>query len=117
MYLSSWNTSLDTPRLYQRGIKQLKLLPKHSLTITSFTMEFLSDRGANIESKATKELYTLTGTTKSRTTPYNPMGNGMTGRFNRTLIGMLGALDRQKKSYLISYVAPMIQAYKCTRHE
>jgi transposase InsO family protein len=36
-----------------------------------------------------KELCTLTGTKKSRTTPYHSMGNGMTERFNRTLLEML----------------------------
>jgi hypothetical protein len=44
-----------------------------------------------------KELCTLTGTKKSRTTPYHSMGNGMTARFNRTLLEMLGTLEPEKK--------------------
>ena len=39
-----------------------------------------TDQGANLESDIIKELCNLTGMTKSRTTPYNSMGNGCTER-------------------------------------
>ncbi|XP_071141894.1 uncharacterized protein [Mytilus edulis] len=54
---------------------------------------------------------------KSKTTPYHPMGNGMTERFNHTLMGMLDTLDRQQKSYWKAYVAPMVHVYNCIRPE
>ena len=76
-----------------------------------------SDQGANFESKVIKELCTLTGMKKSRTTPYHPMGNGMCERFNRTLLNMLGTLDQHQKANWKAYVAPMVHAYNCTRHE
>ena len=41
----------------------------------------------------------------------------MTERFNRTLFGMLGTLEPEKKSSWHKYVAPLVLAYNSTRHE
>jgi len=76
-----------------------------------------SDQGANFQSETIKELCNLTGIRKSRTTPYHAMGNGITERFNRTLLGMLGTLDPDQKRDWKKYVAPLVYAYNCTRHE
>ena len=57
-----------------------------------------SDRGAQFEGNIIKELCTITGMTKSRTTPYHAMGNGMTERFNRSLLDMLGTLETTAKA-------------------
>lgn len=45
------------------------------------------------------------------------MSNGMTERFNRTLMGMLGTLEADQKQDWKRYVAPLVHAYNCTRHE
>ena len=45
------------------------------------------------------------------------LGNGMCERFNHTLLDMLGTLTRYQKTSWKSYVAPLIHAYNCTRHE
>ena len=67
-----------------------------------------SDQGANFMSHLIKELCTLTGTKKSRTTPYHSMGNGMTERFNRTLLEMLGTLEPEKKKHWKAHVGPLV---------
>ena len=54
--------------------------------------------------------------TKSRTSPYHPAGNGMTEKFNRTLLDMLGTIEPSKKSDWKNYVSPIVHAYNCTRH-
>ena len=76
-----------------------------------------SDQGPSFESKLIQELCKLTGTMKSRTTPYHPMGNGMTERFNRTLLSMLGTLKPKEKTNWKAFVSPLVHAYNCTRHE
>ena len=76
-----------------------------------------SDQGANFESNLIKELCRLIGTQKSRTTPYHPMGNGMTERFNRTLLNMLGTLNPKQKLNWKSYVATLVHSYNCIKHE
>ena len=77
-----------------------------------------SDQGAIFESQIIKELCQITGTIKSRTTVYHPMGNGITERYNRTLLDMLGTLEEegQKKGWK-KYVPSLVYAYNCTKYE
>ena len=45
------------------------------------------------------------GIDKSSTTIYHGAGNGMTERFNRTLVSMLGTLETKKKKNWEQYIA------------
>ena len=76
-----------------------------------------SDQGRNFLSKTISELCAIAGITKTRTTPYHAMGNGMTERFNHTLLDMLGTLQEDQKKDWKSYVPSMVQAYNSTRHD
>lgn len=76
-----------------------------------------SDQGGCFEGKVVKQLCSVLGISKSRTTPYHPEGDGLTERMNRTLISMLKTLDPIKKANWKDYVAPLVHAYNCTRHE
>lgn len=75
-----------------------------------------SDQGTNFEFDLIKELCHIMGIKKTRTSPYHPMGNGCTERFNRTLLNMLGTLETDKKSTWKYYIAPLTYAYYCTKH-
>ena len=66
--------------------------------VYGFPKRIHSDQGANFESKLLKELLEMAGVRKSHTTPYHPMGNGVTERFNRTLGNMLRAMPPVAKA-------------------
>ena len=63
-----------------------------------------SDQGPNFKSELIKELCQLTGMEKTRTSIYHAMGNGLTERFNRTLLNMLGTLETSQKKDWKKYV-------------
>ncbi len=65
--------------------------------IYGFPQRLHSDQGASFESELIAELLDLAGVDKSRTSPYPPMGNGVTERFNRTLGNMLRPLPPRSK--------------------
>lgn len=45
------------------------------------------------------------------------MGNGITERFNRTLISMLGTLEQDQKSDWKTHIGSLVHAYNATKHE
>lgn len=75
-----------------------------------------SDQGKCFEAAVIKELCELLGMAKSRTTPYHPQGNGMTERFNSTLLNMLGTLQPSMKTNWVEHVETLTHAYNCTKH-
>ena len=81
-----------------------------------FPTRIHSDQGRNFESKIIKELCAMASMKKSRTTPYHPMGNECTERFNRTLISMLRTLEEKQKWNWKRFVPQLVHAYNCTHH-
>ena len=105
------------PTKNQTAHTTAKALFEQFIVHYGFPASLHSDQGRNFESSVIKELCKLAGVKKTRTTPYHPMGNGMTERFNHTLCNMLGTLDEHKKTDWKTYVAPMVHAYNVTCHE
>ena len=57
----------------------------------------------------------MMGIKNSRTTPYRASGNGMTERFKRTLISMIGTIDTEKKETGNSLFHLFV--YNCIHHK
>ena len=78
---------------------------------------FHSDLGGSFEAKVIYELCQLLNVSKSRTTPYHPMGNGSTERFNRTLISMLRTLSDEQKLNWKDHLSSLVFSYNYCRHD
>ncbi|XP_062386073.1 uncharacterized protein LOC134073108 [Sardina pilchardus] len=75
-----------------------------------------SDQGPNFEAKVVQELCQLYGCRKTRTTPYHPQGNGGCERFNQTLLGLLGTLEKEQQDRWVEYLPSLLQAYNNSVH-
>ena len=104
------------PTRNQKVTTVAKLLWEKVLINYGFPQRLHSDQGKDFDSRLIKELCKVANIEKTRTTPYHPQGNGQTERFNRTLLGMLGTLDADKKAAWPDYVPSLVHAYNCTKH-
>ena len=83
-----------------------KILFENFVVHYGFPARIHSDQGRNFESSLIKELCSLAGVHKSRTTPYHPMGNGMVERFNQTLFKNAGYPRRSPETRLEVICSP-----------
>lgn len=109
--------ALAIPTKKQTAKATAEALYNHFIVHYGIPTKLHSDQGTNFESDLIKELCQLMGIKKTRTSPYHPMGNGCTERFNRTLLNMLGTLEPNQKTSWKDYIAPLTYAYNCTKHE
>jgi transposase InsO family protein len=105
------------PTKNQTAVTTAKVLYDQFLVHYGFPVRLHSDQGRQFEGRLIQELCKLTGTKKSRTTPYHPMSNGVTERMNRTLINMLRTVSEEKKSDWKSYIPSLVHAYNSTTHD
>lgn len=104
------------PTQNQKAQTVARCLWENFLVHYGFPEKLLSDQGPDFESRTIKELCSIAGIQKVRTTPYHPRGNPVE-RFNRTLLQMLGTLENKDKSHWKEFVKPLVHAYKCTRND
>ena len=94
-----------------------KVLFENFILHYGFPLQLHSDQGRNFESEVIQHLCKFANITKTHTSPYHPMGNGMCERFNRSLLGMLGTLSEDQKKDWKSYISPLVHAYNSIKHE
>ena len=105
------------PTRNQEAKTVAKILVDEYFTHYGIPERLHSDQGANFQGRVITHLCKLLNIKKSRTTPYHPQGDGMTERFNKTLISMLKTLEPSQKPRWKEHVASLVHAYNCTRHE
>lgn len=108
--------AVATPTKDQKANTVAKTLWENFIVHYGFPSRLLSDQGRDFESHTIKELCSVIGAEKVRTTPYHPRGNPVE-RFNRTLLSMLGTLEDKDKYHWKDFVKPLVHAYNCTRND
>jgi hypothetical protein len=103
------------PTRNQTAVTTARVLFDQFLVHYGFPRKLHSDQGRQFEGRLIHELCKLTGTSKSRTTPYHPMGNAVTERFNPTLIIMLRTVSTEANWK--SCIPSLVHAYNSTVHD
>ena len=73
--------------------------------------EILSDMGTQFVSDCMREVTRLLSIKQLTTTPYHPMCNGLTEKFNGTMKSMLKRLSSEQPSQWHRYINPLLFAY------
>ena len=112
-YFSKWPFAV--PLSDQTANKIVQALKDQVFTLVGPPQRLHSDQGRNFESQILSELCKAFGVTKSRTTPYHPMGDGLVERMNRSILNMLrGLVD--KEGDWEEHLQLLLYLYRTTKH-
>lgn len=105
------------PTANQRATTTAKALWNNLILPFGFMDRIHSDQGRNFESAVFKGLCKMGHISRSRTTPYHPMGNGAVEKLNGTLISILRTLSDEKKKKWKEYLPSTLHAYNVSTHQ
>ena len=112
-YFSKWPFAIAMPD--QKAERIVKILKDHIFTVVGPPERLHSDQGRNFESHILAELCRAFKITKSRTTPYHPMGDGLVERMNRTLLNLLRSYTQEGGDWE-EHLQLLLFIYRTTKH-
>ena len=112
-YFSKW--PFAWPMADQKAERIVRILRDHVFTVVGPPERLHSDQGRNFESHILTELCRAFNITKSRTTPYHPMGDGLVERMNRTLLSLLRTYTQQQGDWE-EHLQLLLFIYCTTKH-
>ena len=112
-YFSKWPFAV--PMSDQRAERIVRILKDQIFTVVGPPEKLHSDQGRNFESLILSELCKAFRISKSRTTPYHPMGDGLVERMNRTLLNLLRTYTESCGDWE-EHLQLLLFAYRTTKH-
>jgi len=111
-YFTKWLEAI--PIQDQKAETVAKAVFTHYILKFGVPLSMHTDQGKNFESALWKELCTILGIKKTRTTAYRPQSDGYIERFNRTMWSMLRATIQEKKQDWDLLVPILAMAYRAS---
>jgi hypothetical protein len=111
-YFTKWIEAVPMPN--QVATTVAEALVTNFIARFGTPMEIHSDQGTNFESELLKEICTLLGVHKTRTTAFRPQSDGFIERFNRTLLQMVCLYTNPQQTNWDEAVPLAAAAYRAT---
>ena len=100
--------TIAVPTRHQTARTVAKVLIEEWIPHYGVPLRLHSDQGKSLVAELIRCLCEHYSIQRSRTTPYNPQGNGVCERFNRTLHDLLRTLSKEQKSKWPQYIKEMV---------
>ena len=84
----------------QKALTIVKVLVENWFYVYGILARIHSDKGQSFENAIISQLYSMYNIKQFMTMPYNPLGNSICKRFNRTLLRLLQSLPKEQKNLL-----------------
>ena len=98
------------------GVDVAKALYKRWITVFGSPESIHSDRGTEFENRVIREMCTIFGIRKTKSSPYYPRGNGMIERLFRTTKDMVYATMKTTGKNWTEVLPAVEMAMRCTKH-
>ena len=114
-YFTKWPEAYALPN--QEATTVAEVFVREYVCRFGVPLELHSDQGRNFESKVFREMCTLLGIKKTRTTPLHPQSDGMIERMNRTLEAQLSKFVDDHHRDWDYYIPYLMMALRSATHE